>query len=145
RRAGTTEGVEPQNAVAGIDRLFHAGAGDHSVLRLEANEPVFIKDRAIPASLRADDTARYRGPTQDARPHRSVTPQPRRVHNGALMPATATYHGRRAAAIENADLRVTVLEEGGHIAEIFDKRAGVNPLWTPPWPSLEPSSFDRLR
>ncbi len=28
--------------------------------------------------------------------------------------------------------RVTVLEEGGHIAEIFDKRSGVNPLWTPP-------------
>src|SRR5438093_1152902 len=55
------------------------------------------------------------------------------------------YRGRRAAAIENADLRVTVLEEGGHIAEMFDKRAGVNPLWTPPWPSIEPSSFDRLR
>jgi hypothetical protein len=35
-----------------------------------------------------------------------------------------------------------VLEEGGHIAEIFDKRAGVNPLWTPPWPSIEPSAFD---
>ena len=33
------------------------------------------------------------------------------------------------------DLRVTVLEEGGHIAEILDKRSGINPLWTPPWPS----------
>jgi hypothetical protein len=51
------------------------------------------------------------------------------------------YHGRRAATIENADLRVTVLAEGGHIAEIFDKAAGVNPLWTPPWPTIEPSTY----
>src|SRR5688572_27864600 len=51
------------------------------------------------------------------------------------------YRGRRAATIENADLRVTVLEEGGHIAEIFDKAAGVNPLWTPPWPTIEPSTY----
>jgi hypothetical protein len=51
------------------------------------------------------------------------------------------YRGRRAATIENANLRVTVLEEGGHIAEIFDKVAGVNPLWTPPWPSIEPSHY----
>ena len=58
---------------------------------------------------------------------------------------TTTYRNRRAAAIENGDLRVTVLEEGGHIVEIFDTHARVNPLWTPPWPSIEPSSFDRLR
>ena len=37
-----------------------------------------------------------------------------------------------------------MLEEGGHIAEIFDKRAGVNPLWTPPWPAIEPSTYDRV-
>jgi hypothetical protein len=52
------------------------------------------------------------------------------------------YRGRRAAAIENAHLRVTVLQEGGHLAEIFDKASGVNPLWTPPWPTIEPSAFD---
>ena len=54
---------------------------------------------------------------------------------------TAPYRGRRAATIENADLRVTVLQEGGHIAEIFDKATGVNPLWTPAWPTIEPSTF----
>jgi hypothetical protein len=54
---------------------------------------------------------------------------------------TAPYRGRRAATIENADLRVTVLEEGGHIAEIVDTATGVNPLWTPPWPTIEPSRF----
>ncbi len=51
------------------------------------------------------------------------------------------FRGRRAAAIENRDLRVTVLEGGGHIAEVFDKHVGVNPLWIPPWPSIDPSSY----
>lgn len=60
------------------------------------------------------------------------------------MPDT-TYRGRRAASIENEFLRVTVLQEGGHIAEIFSKEAGVNPLWTPPWPSIEPSTYDPAR
>jgi hypothetical protein len=55
---------------------------------------------------------------------------------------TATeYRGRRAATIENAHLRVTVLGEGGHIAEIVDKASGVNPLWTPSWPTMEPSAL----
>jgi hypothetical protein len=52
-----------------------------------------------------------------------------------------SYRGRRAAAIENRYLRVTVLEEGGHVAEICDTARGVNPLWTPPWPSIEPSCY----
>ena len=56
--------------------------------------------------------------------------------------ASLTFHDRRAAAIENRELRVTVLEGGGHIAEIFDKQTGVNPLWIPPWRSIEPSAFD---
>ena len=55
--------------------------------------------------------------------------------------AARDYRGRRAATIENADVRVTVLEEGGHIAEMLDKRSGINPLWTPPWPSIEPSTY----
>src|SRR5580658_7968927 len=57
------------------------------------------------------------------------------------MPAT-TFHGRRAHTIENDGLRVTILEQGGHIAEIFHKQIGVNPLWVPPWPSIEPAAFD---
>jgi hypothetical protein len=36
------------------------------------------------------------------------------------MPARDDYRGRRAATIENDDVRVTVLEEGGHIAEMLD-------------------------
>jgi hypothetical protein len=54
---------------------------------------------------------------------------------------TTTFKGRRAVCLENDILRLTVLEEGGHIAEVFDKRAGVSPLWVPHWTSLEPSEF----
>jgi hypothetical protein len=53
-----------------------------------------------------------------------------------------TYRGRRAATIDNGTLRVKVLEEGGHIAEIRDVASGMNPLWTPDWPSIEPSTYD---
>lgn len=52
------------------------------------------------------------------------------------------YHQRRAVSIENNDLRVTVLEGGGHLAEIFHKATGINPLWTPTWPSIEPGEFN---
>jgi hypothetical protein len=52
-----------------------------------------------------------------------------------------SYRGRQSASIENDQIRVTVLREGGHIAGILHKASGVNPLWTPPWPSIEPSGF----
>ncbi len=55
--------------------------------------------------------------------------------------ARITFKGRQAAQLENESLRVTVLHEGGHIAEVFDKRAGVSPLWIPHWTSIEPSTF----
>lgn len=61
------------------------------------------------------------------------------------MPKQMTYRGRRAASIENAHLRVTVLAGGGHLAEVFDKQSGLNPLWTPPWESIEPSAYDPAR
>ena len=51
------------------------------------------------------------------------------------------FQGRRAVYLENETLRVTVLEEGGHIAGVFDKRAGVSPLWVPHWKSVEPSEL----
>ncbi len=54
------------------------------------------------------------------------------------MPLT-TFLNRRAASIETGTHRVTVLAGGGHVAEILDKSTGVNPLWTPPWPGIDPS------
>ncbi|MGA1235958.1 MAG: hypothetical protein ACO34E_03765 [Limisphaerales bacterium] len=53
-----------------------------------------------------------------------------------------TYRGRRAESIESDVLRVTVLVEGGHVAEILHKPTGVNPLWQPPWATMEPSAYD---
>jgi hypothetical protein len=54
--------------------------------------------------------------------------------------AEVIFRDRKAVQLENDSLRLTVLREGGHIAEVFDKRAGVSPLWIPHWPSLEPSA-----
>jgi len=53
-----------------------------------------------------------------------------------------TFHGRRARRLTNGLIRVTVLAGGGHIAEIALVEGGLNPLWIPPWPSIEPSQFD---
>jgi hypothetical protein len=55
--------------------------------------------------------------------------------------SSSLYRGRRAATLGNDTVRVTALVEGGHIAQILDTRTGVNPLWTPVWPSVEPSQF----
>jgi hypothetical protein len=53
----------------------------------------------------------------------------------------ATFRNRRAAQLENENIRLTVTVEGGHVAEILHKASGVNPLWAPPWPSIEPSTY----
>jgi len=55
------------------------------------------------------------------------------------------FHQRRAFQIENDLIRVTVLAEGGHVAEILDKATGVNPLWVPPWPTIEISEWSQER
>jgi len=56
------------------------------------------------------------------------------------MPKTV-FKGRKAVTIENEKLRVTVLVEGGHIAEVLEKSSGVSPLWVPHWDSVEPSLY----
>lgn len=52
------------------------------------------------------------------------------------------FRGRQAAQVENEHVRITITKEGGHIAEILEKKSGVNPLWTPPWETIEPSAYD---
>ncbi|MBI4904095.1 MAG: hypothetical protein HY820_10700 [Acidobacteria bacterium] len=56
--------------------------------------------------------------------------------------AETTYRGRRVWQIENDTIRITLTVEGGHLAELLHKPTGVNPMWAPPWQSIEPSSFD---
>src|SRR5271165_4843773 len=59
--------------------------------------------------------------------------------------AETTYQNRQAYWIENDAVRITVLREGGHVASILHKKTAVNPLWTPPWRSIEPSHYNRER
>lgn len=55
------------------------------------------------------------------------------------------YHGRRSAQIERDGLTLTVTEEGGHLAELLHQASGINPLWLPSWPSVEPSQYSHDR
>lgn len=52
------------------------------------------------------------------------------------------FHNRRAVQLENEHIRVSTTIEGGHLAEILHKASGMNPLWLPPWPSIEPTTYD---
>lgn len=47
--------------------------------------------------------------------------------------AQTTFYDHPAVQIRNDLVRVTILVQGGHIAEIQDLESGVNPLWIPPW------------
>ena len=52
-----------------------------------------------------------------------------------------TYRGRRAHVLANNELEIIVTVEGGHIATVKDRAKSINPLWSPPWPSIEPSTY----
>lgn len=49
---------------------------------------------------------------------------------------------RRQVHLENDRLRLTLLPGGGHIAAVELKETGVNPLWDPPWETIDTSAFD---
>ncbi len=46
--------------------------------------------------------------------------------------------------LENERLRLTLLPGGGHIAAVELKENGVNPLWDPPWETIDPSAYDSV-
>lgn len=52
------------------------------------------------------------------------------------------FRGRQAVTITNQALEIVILKGGGHIAAITDLSTGINPLWIPSWPSLEPDAYD---
>jgi hypothetical protein len=60
-----------------------------------------------------------------------------------------TLHGRQAYVIENGKMRVSALRGGGHIAELqlltSDARLGINPLYIPPYQTIEPYNYDQAR
>jgi hypothetical protein len=59
------------------------------------------------------------------------------------MPETR-YRNRQAHSISNDLLQITVTIEGGHIAELLHRATHVNPLWSPPWNSIDPSTYNSV-
>ena len=54
--------------------------------------------------------------------------------------------GRSAFRINAAWGQVTMLEHGGHISELASRAHGyLNPLWRPPWKTIDPSHYDHKR
>ena len=58
---------------------------------------------------------------------------------------TITFHGRRAVRIANDRLELTALLGGGHIARMSLAGTDVNPLWEPPWTTMEPEEYDPVK
>lgn len=58
------------------------------------------------------------------------------------MPLDHLPNGRKVFWVGNHGLQIALSEGGGHIAALrgSDIHRGSNPLWQPPWPSLEPSA-----
>ena len=51
------------------------------------------------------------------------------------------FEGRSCAQVADDELKVTVTQECGQVARILHRQSGVSPLWTSPWPSVEPSRY----
>jgi hypothetical protein len=62
-----------------------------------------------------------------------------------LVCRKTSWQGRQAFVLENGQIRLVTLLGGGHIAELrFLDSLGVstiNPLWRPPWKTLEPFQY----
>jgi hypothetical protein len=56
-----------------------------------------------------------------------------------------SWQGRTGYVVGNQVLRLTTLTGGGHIADLRLENvagpAGVNPLWTPPWRTIDPHQY----
>ncbi|MGA7686643.1 MAG: DUF4432 family protein [Terriglobales bacterium] len=61
------------------------------------------------------------------------------LQNCAVVPVL--WNNRRAYHLSNANLELTVLVGGGHIADFRLRGSPVNVLWESPWPTIEPQTF----
>jgi hypothetical protein len=63
----------------------------------------------------------------------------------ALFCRPVSWHGRKAYRLANGLIQLTTLTGGGHIAELrfadVKRLPGLNPLWVPPWPTMEPYNY----
>jgi hypothetical protein len=53
----------------------------------------------------------------------------------------SSFRGRRSVTIGTNELRLTLTEEGGQIAELLHLKSGISPLYVPEWRSIEPSEY----
>ena len=59
-----------------------------------------------------------------------------------FSPSSMGIEHRRQTVLENDKIRLVVLPGGGHIASLTLRSNPVNPLWNPPWETIEPSQYD---
>lgn len=52
------------------------------------------------------------------------------------------FQNRDAWSVAGPKLRVTLMQSGGHVAEIVLSESKVNPLWIPAAPTIDPETFD---
>jgi hypothetical protein len=58
---------------------------------------------------------------------------------------SVTWNERPAYRLSNANVELTVLPGGGHIADFRLCGSPVNVLWESPWPTIEPQTFSSLK
>lgn len=54
------------------------------------------------------------------------------------------FHNRPAWQIESSEVRVTVMECGGHVAETMYRPTGISPLWIQDRPTIDADQYDPL-
>lgn len=65
---------------------------------------------------------------------------------GDLSISKCRWRGRQAYTLSNGCIRLVTLTGGGHIAELSHADPNsVSPLWIPPWPTIEPYSYQARR
>lgn len=59
-----------------------------------------------------------------------------------LSVSEGKWRGRQAYTLSNGSIRLVTLTGGGHIAELsLTDPESVSPLWVPPWPTMDPTSY----
>ena len=51
----------------------------------------------------------------------------------------SVFNQRQSVSMETDKIRLTIVCGGGHIAELYHKETGINPLWEPTWKTLDPA------
>jgi hypothetical protein len=76
-------------------------------------------------------------------PHKS----PHSAHRHSLSGGRVSWRQRPAVRISNGLVELAALAGGGHVAEFrFERSSGlpaINPLWVPPWKTIDPQTYNK--